>query len=469
MMEKKQKKPIYNNENERKISPEKKLLLKKSKKDYNNSENKLSTPLLSQNQKQIRYSFKPKTTQLKLSLNDKKDNKDSRQVFSNTFKAHNRKSIDENNSNSNTFDNNHKRTGSEQLKFKKEEIKIQNKEIKKNIKNYNILNIKNEKKAKTTQKTSPRKKFFSNNLISTNINNNNINKNLEFDNININNYLSSKDFSMTETLNIISELQNQFSNMIKENNKPLNRINQILNKDYLNIYNYVPLSENQKKNIEDDIERTSELRIQNYETAFNFINNSLNSIKKFFKNYIRNEENQDLNEARLFFDVEKDNETDKEDFDKLKISSSSDDDGSIIFQNDDNYTNNIITPKKDRNKNNFDETDFHEEILENTKIIPPNNLTNDKFNFRNKNKKLSLKHPNNMPNFYTKHRTVIIKEEDEIKELMNKLANQSNNRSDFFRTKTVVTPKKIFTEENEEKENTINVERSASKKECAIF
>ena len=468
-MEKKQKKPIYNNENERKISPEKKLLLKKSKKDYNNSENKLSTPLLSQNQKQIRYSFKPKTTQLKLSLNDKKDNKDSRQVFSNTFKAHNRKSIDENNSNSNTFDNNHKRTGSEQLKFKKEEIKIQNKEIKKNIKNYNILNIKNEKKAKTTQKTSPRKKFFSNNLISTNINNNNINKNLEFDNININNNLSSKDFSMTETLNIISELQNQFSNMIKENNKPLNRINQILNKDYLNIYNYVPLSENQKKNISDDIERTSELRIQNYETAFNFINNSLNSIKKFFKNYIRNEENQDLNEARLFFDVEKDNETDKEDFDKLKISSSSDDDGSIIFQNDDNYTNNIITPKKDRNKNNFDETDFHEEILENTKIIPPNNLTNDKFNFRNKNKKLSLKHPNNMPNFYTKHRTVIIKEEDEIKELMNKLANQSNNRSDFFRTKTVVTPKKIFTEENEEKENTINVERSASKKECAIF
>ena len=468
-MEKKQKKPIYNNENERKISPEKKLLLKKSKKDYNNSENKLSTPLLSQNQKQIRYSFKPKTTQLKLSLNDKKDNKDSRQVFSNTFKAHNRKSIDENNSNSNTFDNNHKRTGSEQLKFKKEEIKIQNKEIKKNIKNYNILNIKNEKKAKTTQKTSPRKKFFSNNLISTNINNNNINKNLEFDNININNNLSSKDFSMTETLNIISELQNQFSNMIKENNKPLNRINQILNKDYLNIYNYVPLSENQKKNIEDDIERTSELRIQNYETAFNFINNSLNSIKKFFKNYIRNEENQDLNEARLFFDVEKDNETDKEDFYKLKISSSSDDDGSIIFQNDDNYTNNIITPKKDRNKNNFDETDFHEEILENTKIIPPNNLTNDKFNFRNKNKKLSLKHPNNMPNFYTKHRTVIIKEEDEIKELMNKLANQSNNRSDFFRTKTVVTPKKIFTEENEEKENTINVERSASKKECAIF
>ena len=468
-MEKKQKKPIYNNENERKISPEKKLLLKKSKKDYNNNENKLSTPLLSHNQKQLRYSFKPKTTQLKLSLNDKKDNKDSRQVFSNTFKAHNRKSIDENNSNSNTFDNNHKRTGSEQLKFKKDEIKLQNKEIKKNIKNYNILNVKNEKKAKTTQKTSPRKKFFSNNLINTNINNNNISKNLEFDNININNNISSKDFSMSETLNIISEIQKHISHIIKDNNKPLNRINKILNKDYLNIYNYVPLSENQKKNITDDIERTSELRIQNYETAFNFINNSLNSIQKFFKNYLRNEENQDLNEARLFFDFEKDNETDKEDFDKLKISSSSDDDGSIIFQNDDNYTNNIITPKKNSNKNNFEETDFHEELSENTKIIPPNNLTNEKFNIRNKNKKLSLKQPNNMQNFYTKHRTVIIKEEDEIKELMNKLANQSNNRSDFFRTKTVVTPKKIFTEENEEKENTINVERSASKKECIIF
>ena len=468
-MEKKQKKQVNNNEIERKISPEKKLLLKKSKKDYNNNENKLSTPLLSHNQKQLRYSFKPKTTQLKLSLNDKKDNKDSRQVFSNTFKAYNRKSIDENNSNSNTFDNNHKRTGSEQLKFKKDEIKLQNKEIKKNIKNYNILNVKNEKKAKTTQKTSPRKKFFSNNLINTNINNNNISKNLEFDNININNNISSKDFSMSETLNIISEIQKHISYIIKDNNKPLNRINKILNKDYLNIYNYVPLSENQKKNISDDIERTSELRIQNYETAFNFINNSLNSIQKFFKNYLRNEENQDLNEARLFFDFEKDNETDKEDFDKLKISSSSDDDGSIIFQNDDNYTNNIITPKKNRNKNNIEETDFHEEILENAKIIPPNNSTNEKFTFRNKNKKLSLKQPNNMPIIYTKHKTVIIKEEDEIKELMNKLANQSNNRSDFFRTKTVVTPKKIFTEENEEKENTINVERSASKKECFIF
>ena len=468
-MEKKQKKQINNNEIERKISPEKKLVLKKNKKDYNNSENKISTPLLSQNQKQLRYSFKPKTTQLKLSLNDKKDNKDSRQVFSNTFKAYNRKSIDENNSNSNTFDNNHKRTGSEQLKFKKDEIKLQNKEIKKNVKNYNILNIKSEKKAKTTQKTSPRKKFFSNNLINTNINNNNISKNLEFDNININNNISSKDFSMSETLNIISEIQKHISHIIKDNNKPLNRINKILNKDYLNIYNYVPLSENQKKNISDDIERTSELRIQNYETAFNFINNSLNSIQKFFKNYIKNEENQDLNEARLFFDIDKDNETDKEDFDKLKISSSSDDDGSIIFQNDDNYTNNIITPKKNRNKNNIEETDFHEEILENAKIIPPNNSTNEKFTFRNKNKKLSLKQPNNMPIIYTKHKTVIIKEEDEIKELMNKLANQSNNRSDFFRTKTVVTPKKIFTEENEEKENTINVERSASKKECFIF
>ncbi len=274
---------------------------------------------------------------------------------------------------------------------------------------------------------------------------------------------------MNDTLNIIAELQKQFSNIINENNKPLNKTQKIINIDYLNIYNYVPLSENEKKNILNDIERTSELRIQNYETAFNFIHNSLNSIQNYFKNYMINEENQDLNEARLFFDKDKDNETDKEDFDKLKISSSSDDDGSIIFQNDDNYTNNIITPKKNSNKNNFEETDFHEELSENTKIIPPNNLTNEKFNIRNKNKKLSLKQPNNMQNFYTKHRTVIIKEEDEIKELMNKLANQSNNRSDFFRTKTVVTPKKIFTEENEEKENTINVERSASKKECAIF
>ena len=392
-------------------------------------------------------------------------------MFSNTLKSHNRKSIDENNSNSNTFDNNHKRTGSEQLKFKKEEIKLQNRE--KKIKNYNILNIKSEKKAKTTQKTSPRKKFFSNNLIYNNSNNSNINNNIldnnNISNNSINKNLKSKDFSMNDTLNIISELQKQFSNIINENNKPLNKTQKIINIDYLNIYNYVPLSDNEKKNILNDIERTSELRIQNYETAFNFINNSLNSIHNYFKNYMINEENQDLNEARLFFDIDKDNETDKEDFDKLKISSSSDDDGSIIFQNDDNYTNNIITPKKNRNKNNIEETDFHEEILENAKIIPPNNSTNEKFTFRNKNKKLSLKQPNNMPIIYTKHKTVIIKEEDEIKELMNKLANQSNNRSDFFRTKTVVTPKKIFTEENEEKENTINVERSASKKECFIF
>ena len=346
-MEKKKKtQVINNNENDRKTSPEKRLSIKKLKKE--NNENKLSTPLLSNNQKQLRYSFKPKTTQLKLLLNDKKENKDSRQVFSNTLKSHNRKSIDENNSNSNTFDNNHKRTGSEQLKFKKEEIKLQNRE--KKIKNYNILNIKSEKKAKTTQKTSPRKKFFSNNLIYNNSNNSNINNNIldnnNISNNSINKNLKSKDFSMNDTLNIISELQKQFSNIINENNKPLNKTQKIINIDYLNIYNYVPLSDNEKKNILNDIERTSELRIQNYETAFNFINNSLNSIQNYFKNYMINEENQDLNEARLFFDKDKDNETDKEDFDKLKISSSSSSD--IIFQNDDNYTNNIITSKRER-------------------------------------------------------------------------------------------------------------------------
>ena len=180
-----------------------------------------------------------------------------------------------------------------------------------------------------------------------------------------------------------------------------------------------------------------------------------------------NEENQDLNEARLFFDKDKDNETDKEDFDKLKISSSSSSD--IIFQNDDNYTNNIITSKRERKKLNFEETDFEEdEIYENAKIIPPKNYNNE--NIRNRSKKFSIKQlNNNLPNFYTKHRTVIIKKEDEIKELMNKLTNQSNYKSDYFRTKTIVTPKKIFTEENEDKENTINVERSSSKKDCFIF
>ena len=468
-MEKKKKTQIINNnENDRKTSPEKRLSIKKLKKE--NNENKLSTPLLSNNQKQLRYSFKPKTTQLKLLLNDKKENKDSRQVFSNTLKSHNRKSIDENNSNSNTFDNNHKRTGSEQLKFKKEEIKLQNRE--KKIKNYNILNIKSEKKAKTTQKTSPRKKFFSNNLIyNNNSNNSNINNNIldnnNISNNSINKNLKSKDFSMNDTLNIIAELQKQFSNIINDNNKPLNKIQKKIDIDYLNIYNYVPLSENEKKNILNDIERTSELRIQNYETAFNFINNSLNSIQNYFKNYMINEENQDLNEARLFFDKDKDNETDKEDFDKLKISSSSSSD--IIFQNDDNYTNNIITSKRERKKLNFEETDFEEdEIYENAKIIPPKNYNNE--NIRNRSKKFSIKQlNNNLPNFYTKHRTVIIKKEDEIKELMNKLTNQSNYKSDYFRTKTIVTPKKIFTEENEDKENTINVERSSSKKDCFIF
>ena len=244
-MEKKKKTQIINNnENDRKTSPEKRLSIKKLKKE--NNENKLSTPLLSNNQKQLRYSFKPKTTQLKLLLNDKKENKDSRQVFSNTLKSHNRKSIDENNSNSNTFDNNHKRTGSEQLKFKKEEIKLQNRENK--IKNYNILNIKSEKKAKTTQKTSPRKKFFSNNLIYNNSNNSNINNNIldnnNISNNSINKNLKSKDFSMNDTLNIIAELQKQFSNIINDNNKPLNKIQKKIDIDYLNIYNYVPLSEN---------------------------------------------------------------------------------------------------------------------------------------------------------------------------------------------------------------------------------
>ena len=83
---------------------------------------------------------------------------------------------------------------------------------------------------------------------------------------------------MAETLTIISEIQKQFENSVNENKKPLEEIKQILDNN-ININNYVPLSNQQKINMTNDIERSSDLRIQNYEQAFKYIKTSLNGIK----------------------------------------------------------------------------------------------------------------------------------------------------------------------------------------------
>ena len=98
---------------------------------------------------------------------------------------------------------------------------------------------------------------------------------------------TSKDGDMRflETIKIISDIQKKFEESIKENIKPIDEVKKLINNN-LNINNYLPLSKKQKEKIEKDIDKSSILRIQNYDTVFNFMQNSLNEIQNFLRNII---------------------------------------------------------------------------------------------------------------------------------------------------------------------------------------
>lgn len=79
---------------------------------------------------------------------------------------------------------------------------------------------------------------------------------------------------------------------MKENKKPISEIKRLIDND-LNIYNYVFLLQEQKDNIAKDIERSSELRIQNYANVFKYIQSSLEGIDDCLQKMVNQEENFD--------------------------------------------------------------------------------------------------------------------------------------------------------------------------------
>ena len=109
-----------------------------------------------------------------------------------------------------------------------------------------------------------------------------------------NNVIVKKEFSLNETLKIISEIQKQFEDNVRNNKKPLDAIKKIINNEYT-IFTYVPLSQFQKDNIMKDIESSSELRTKNYEMAFHYIIKAIEDIRKLIGNYYVSIEKKKIN------------------------------------------------------------------------------------------------------------------------------------------------------------------------------
>ena len=93
-----------------------------------------------------------------------------------------------------------------------------------------------------------------------------------------------------ETINIITKIQNRFEESIRQNKKPMNEINNLIN-NKTKINNYLPLNKKQKDNILNDANNSSLLRIQNYNTVFNYIYNCLNDIHNSLGNLIISKDN----------------------------------------------------------------------------------------------------------------------------------------------------------------------------------
>lgn len=130
----------------------------------------------------------------------------------------------------------------------------------------------------------------------------------------------------------------------------------------LSIDNYIALSDLQKENITTDIERSSDLRIQNYQTAFNYIRTSLDGIKDCLEKIITNEEESEGFDSSLDI-IENDNDDIGEQNEKKVY-----------------HTYRGKTFKMD-NENVEEDTDFSEGVmLENAFVLPPKNSP---FNYQN--------------------------------------------------------------------------------------
>lgn len=86
------------------------------------------------------------------------------------------------------------------------------------------------------------------------------------------------EFNLLESLSIISEIQHLFESSVNENKKPIEDIKKLLTTS-LTLKDYFPLNSKEKTIIEHDIIDSSDLRIENYQIAFEHIFDSLEKIK----------------------------------------------------------------------------------------------------------------------------------------------------------------------------------------------
>ena len=276
------------------------------------------------------------------------------------IKVNNNLKNDETNKNNDNIIS-HRRNSSLQIKKKEEKLTKNSKKASKK----NIEDVKEDKK----NINSDIKNIIVNQ--SKNISNTEI-----INDLNTNETLNQiNEFNLMETLNIISDIQKQFENSLKENKKPLEEIKRLIDNN-LNVMKYIPLSENQKKNITNDIQKSSDLRIKNYEMAFYYIKTSLDEIKLLLENMVEQEEinpNEfiiktalnksygNLSNENNSFSSSKSEEEEKEQLINEKKE---------LNNKEENKKENKIEEKR---KSNVD-TDFQEGImLENIVVMPPKN------------------------------------------------------------------------------------------------
>ena len=101
------------------------------------------------------------------------------------------------------------------------------------------------------------------------------------------------EINLKETLSIITEIQSQFESSVKENKKPVEEIKRLID-NKLTLDSYIALSSLQKENISTDIERSSVLRIQNYESAFHYIQVGIEGIQECLEDIMTKEDSEDF-------------------------------------------------------------------------------------------------------------------------------------------------------------------------------
>ena len=407
----------------------------------------------------------------------------------------NSKSVNKNkNSSKNTSKSNTKKTS------KINSIKTSKNTSKNNLKDLSINKNDNEKDDKNEKKYNNSSQFKnkSNNIIKKtnkenksnlnteeNIQNNNNNnrnsnyKHITTDNNNENVLFSIKELNLTETLNIISDIQMQFENSLKENKTPIEEIKKLIHNN-INMNNYIPLSESQKNNIIDDIKKSSELRIKNYEMAFFYMKSSLDEIKFSLENIVKQEEEKNS---------ENNNQIQYSNNNILESLSSSEN----VLENSNEIKNTNLTTEKDElnilktyeNENNnkknkskekniqrklIEDTDFQEGImLENALVIPPKssgfNYQSVKDMTRTRSKRFCVKEHNNINN-----NDIINKEKNNLH-----IRNKSMNGNNINYIEIINTENLEFNTNDKNEKNTLSLTKAEIKSkekiqnDCFIF